>query len=77
MLSAEEFADSIGTSRVTVNAKRQSHQVLGLGCQAGLPFSEAGQIGEDGKPFSALPELFDCLGGSPWAVYRFLVRTSS
>jgi hypothetical protein len=74
MLSAEEFADLIGTSRMTVNAKRQSHQVLGLeGAKRGFRFPKW-QIGEDGKPFSALPELFDRLGGSSWAVYRFLVQ---
>jgi len=74
MLSAEEFADLIGTSRVTVNSKRQHHQVLGLeGAKRGFRFPKW-QIGEDGKPFSALPALFDLLGGSPWAVYRFLVQ---
>jgi hypothetical protein len=74
MLSAEEFADLIGTSRVTVNAKRQSHQVLGLeGAKRGFRFPKW-QIGEDGKPFAALPVLFDRLGGGSWAVYRFLVQ---
>jgi hypothetical protein len=74
MLTAEEFAHLIGTSRVTINAKRQNHQVLGLeGARRGFRFPKW-QIGEDGKPFAALPKLFDCLGGSSWAVYRFLVQ---
>jgi hypothetical protein len=74
MLSAEEFAELIGTSRVTVNAKRQNHQVLALeGAKRGYRFP-SWQVGEDGKPFSALPELFDRLGGNPWTVYRFLVQ---
>jgi hypothetical protein len=74
MLTVEEFAHLIGTSRVTVNAKRQNHQVLGLdGARRGFRFPKW-QIGEDGKPFAALPKLFDCLGGSSWAVYRFLVQ---
>ncbi len=74
MLSADEFAALIGTSRVTVNAKRQNHQVLGLeGAKRGYRFPEW-QVDEDGKPFAALPDLFDRLGGSPWAVYRFLVQ---
>jgi hypothetical protein len=74
MLTVEEFAHLIGTSRVTVNAKRQNHQVLGLeGARRGFRFPKW-QIGEDGKPFDALPKLFDCLGGSSWAVYRFLVQ---
>lgn len=74
MLSAGEFAELIGTSRVTVNAKRQNHQVLALeGAKRGFRFP-SWQVGEDGKPFSLLPELFDRLGGNPWAVYRFLVQ---
>jgi hypothetical protein len=74
MLTVEEFAHLIGTSRVTVNAKRKNHQVLGLeGARRGFRFPKW-QIGEDGKPFAALPKLFDCLGGSSWAVYRFLVQ---
>jgi len=74
MLNAEKFADLIGTSRVTVNARRQNHQVLGLeGAKRGFRFPKW-QIGDDGKPFSALAELFDRLGGSSWAVYRFLIQ---
>lgn len=74
MLSAEQFAELIGTSRVTVNTKRQNKQVLGLdGAKRGFRFPEW-QIGDDGKPFEALPALFERLGGGPWAVYRFLVQ---
>jgi hypothetical protein len=74
MLSAHEFAELIGTSRVTVNARRQARQVLGLeGAKRGYRFPEW-QVGEDGRPFAALPELFGRLGDSPWSVYRFLVQ---
>lgn len=74
MLSAEQFAELIGTSRVTVNAKRQSNLVLGLdGAKRGFRFPDW-QIGEDGKPFAGLPGLFERLGGGPWAVYRFLIQ---
>lgn len=74
MLNANQFAELIGTSRVTVNARRQNQQILGLeGAKRGYRFPEW-QIGQDGKPFAALPELFDRLGRSPWAVYRFLVQ---
>jgi len=74
MLSAEEFGKLIGVSRVTVNQKRQRREVLALeGAKRGYRFPEW-QIGADGKPFDALPELFDRLGRSPWEVYRFLVQ---
>ncbi len=74
MLSADAFAAALGTTRVTVNTWRQKHRVLGLdGARRGFRFPEW-QIGEDGKPFAVLPELFERLGGTPWAVYRFLVQ---
>lgn len=74
MLSAEEFAKMLGTSRVTVNTKRQAGQVLGLdGAKRGFKFP-AWQLDNDGKPYAELSLLHDRLGG-PWAVYRFLVRT--
>ena len=74
MLSAEEFARHLNTTRATINAKRQGHQVLGLeGATRGFRYPEW-QIGDDGRPFEELPALFEALGGSPWAVYRFLVQ---
>jgi hypothetical protein len=74
MLSAEAFAEHLNTTRATINTKRQAHQVLGLqGATRGFRYPEW-QIGDDGRPFEVLPQLFDVLGGSPWAVYRFLVQ---
>lgn len=74
MLSADQFAALLGTSRMTVNTKRQNRQVLGLdGAKRGFRFP-AWQIDEDGKPFATLPALFERLGGGPWSVYRFLVQ---
>ena len=74
MLSADQFAELLGTTRMTVNTKRQNHQVLGLeGAKRGFRFP-AWQVDEDGKPFAALPRLFERLGGGPWSVYRFLVQ---
>lgn len=74
MLSADEFAELLGVSRVTVNAKRQKHEVLALeGAKRGFRFP-AWQVDENGKPFEVLPKLFELLGDSPWTVYRFLVQ---
>ena len=74
MLSADQFAELLGTTRMTVNTKRRNHLVLGLdGAKRGFRFP-AWQVGEDGKPFAALPRLFERLGGGPWSVYRFLVQ---
>jgi hypothetical protein len=73
MLSAEAFAEVLGTTRVTVNTKRQSGQVLGLnGAKRGFRFP-LWQLDPEGKPFTALPILHQQLGGA-WAVYRFLVQ---
>jgi hypothetical protein len=74
MLSADAFAILLGTTRVTVNTKRQNRQVLGLeGATRGFRFPRW-QVGPNGKPFSALPDLFERLGDDGWAVYRFLVQ---
>lgn len=77
MLTAEEFAERLGVSRVTVNARRQKHELLGLdGAKRGFRFP-AWQVDEDGKPLGALPQLFELLGDSPWGVYRFLTQHHS
>lgn len=74
MLSADAFAERLGTTRVTVNTKRQHRQLLALeGAKRGFRFP-VWQIGSNGKPFAAIPDLFDRLGDDAWAVYRFLVQ---
>jgi hypothetical protein len=73
MLSAEAMAERLGTSRVTVNAKRQNGQLLGLdGAKRGFRFP-VWQLDAEDKPRPELPALHQRLGG-PWAVYRFLVQ---
>lgn len=73
MLNAEAFAKLLGTTRVTVNAKRQTGQVLGLeGAKRGFRFP-VWQLDRDGKPYEELPALLERLG-TPWAVYRFLLQ---
>ncbi|WP_053000807.1 hypothetical protein [Sphingomonas sanxanigenens] len=74
MLSADAMADRLGISRVTVNARRQRHELLGLdGAKRGFRFP-AWQVNDDGKPLEVLPQLFALLGPSPWTVYRFLTQ---
>ncbi|MGJ0508208.1 MAG: XRE family transcriptional regulator [Methylocystis sp.] len=73
MLSADAFAKLLGTTRVTVNTKRQSGQILGLdGAKRGFRFP-VWQLDAEGKPYAELGVLHERLGG-PWAVYRFLVQ---
>ena len=73
MLSADAFAKILGTTRVTVNTKRQSGQVLGLdGAKRGFRFP-VWQLDAEGRPYAELAMLHERLGG-PWAVYRFLVQ---
>lgn len=73
MLSADSFAKLLGTTRVTVNTKRQNGKVLGLdGTKRGFRFP-VWQINAEGKPYAELAALHERLGG-PWAVYRFLVQ---
>jgi hypothetical protein len=73
MLNADAFAELLGTTRVTVNTKRQAGQVLGLeGAKRGFRFP-AWQVDQDSKPYRELPALLEQLR-APWAVYRFLVQ---
>lgn len=73
MLNADEFARMLGTTRVTVNTKRQSGQILGLeAAKRGFRFP-VWQLDAEGKPYAVLVKLHELLGG-PWAVYRFLVQ---
>lgn len=73
MLSADAFAELLGVSRVTVNAKRQKNEVLALdGAKRGFRFP-AWQVDENGKPLGILAQLSETLGG-PWTVYRFLLQ---
>jgi hypothetical protein len=74
MLTAEAFARRLGVSRMTVNARRQKHELLGLdGAKRGFRFP-AWQVDEDGKAYDVLPKLFNLLGDNPWTVYRFLTQ---
>jgi hypothetical protein len=74
MLTADQFAERLGVSRMTVNARRQKHELLGLdGAKRGFRFP-AWQVDDDGKAFAALPQLFDLLGSNAWTVYRFLTK---
>ena len=73
MLNADAFAEVLGTSRMTVNTKRQNGQVLGLdGAKRGFRFP-LWQLDAEGRPYCELPVLHERLGGA-WAVYRFLVQ---
>lgn len=74
MLTAEQFAERLGVSRMTVNARRKKHELLGLdGAKRGFRFP-AWQVDDDGKAFAALPQLFELLGENAWTVYRFLTQ---
>lgn len=73
MLSADAFAGEIGATRETVNNKRKRHEILGLeGPKRGIRFPKW-QLSRSGDLLPRLPELFEALGGHPWAVYRFLL----
>lgn len=73
-LDAAAFADLLGVSSATVEAKRERREVLALENASGSFRFPAWQIDQEGKPFAILPKLFELLGDSPWAVYRFLIQ---
>jgi uncharacterized protein YjbI with pentapeptide repeats len=74
MLTTDEFGKLIGVTCGTVNQKRKRQEVLALKGVGRAPRFPKWQLGKDRRPFRALPELFDRLGGNPWTVYRFLVQ---
>jgi DNA-binding transcriptional regulator YiaG len=77
MLSSDDFAERLGTTRETVNTRRKENRVIGLnGARRGFRYP-AWQIGPDGKPYVELRELVARLGGNHWAAYDFLMATHS
>jgi hypothetical protein len=77
MLSADAFASRLGVTRTSINTWRKSGRVLALsGARRGFRYP-AWQISPEGRPFDALQGLFSTLGGSAWAVYRFLIQHHS
>jgi len=61
MLSAEAFAVMLGTTRMTVNTKRQNGQLLGLDAAGGGFRFPVGHLAADGKPYANLPMLLKLL----------------
>ncbi len=73
MVSADGLAQLLGTSRVTVNAKRKLGQHLELdAAKRGFRFP-VWQLDADGRPYPELAALQERLE-EPWASYRFLVE---
>ena len=76
MLSADDFARSIGVTREAVRQKAMRREALGLqGAKRGVRYP-AWQVTRDGGLLPDLPQVFALLGDSPWAVYRFLIQPS-
>ena len=74
MLSTEEMAERLGMSEEGVRLKRKRHEVLGLELAKRGIRHPAWQVLENQQLLPALPRLFDILGDSPWAIYRFLLQ---
>lgn len=76
MLGADDFAKLIGATRETVRKKLKRREILGLqGAKRGVRYP-AWQVTRDGGLLPGLPTLFELLGDSPWAVFRFLTQSS-
>lgn len=76
MLGADDFAGLIGATRETVRQKLKRREILGLqGAKRGVRYP-AWQVSRDGGLLPGLPTVFELLGDSPWAVFRFLTQPS-
>ena len=72
MLSAAQMAERLGTTEMTVGTMRKRHELLGIvGATRGYKYPEW-QLDENDKPFKALPQICERLGGSEWTLYRYL-----
>lgn len=78
MLDAEQMASRLGLTTVSVGNKRKRHELLGLvgASTRNCRFPEW-QLDENDTPYSALPDIFDRIGGSEWSVYRYLTTRHS
>lgn len=71
MLSAEQMAERMATTRDTVNRWRKNRRLLGLkGPKRGFRYP-AWQLSDRGAPFEALPAILEA-AGDPWSAYRAL-----
>ena len=76
MLGADDFAALIGATRETVRQKLKRREILGLqGAKRGVRYP-SWQVTKDGGLLPALPKVFELMGDSPWAVFRFLTQPS-
>lgn len=76
MLSSDEMKELMDVSRQTVNDQRRAGRLLGLqGAKRQFRYPRW-QIGNDGRPFAEIKDLYSILG-SPWPVYRFLTQKHS
>lgn len=72
MLSADDLANRLGVTRMTINVRRRQHELLGLeGAKRGYRFPEW-QLDARGRAFPEISELFEIIGDDPWEVFRFL-----
>jgi hypothetical protein len=74
MLSADQFAAMIESTRETVHQKRRRGEVLGLkGAKRGMRFP-IWQLIDGRRLLPVLPQLLAKFDSEPWAVYRFLLQ---
>ncbi len=74
MVTAEELGRRMGTTSVTVNAKRKARKLIGLEAATRGFRYPTWQLDSDGRPFAIIAKLFSTLGESPWTIYRFLTQ---
>jgi hypothetical protein len=73
MLTAQPFASAARLRRPSLDRHRKANLVIALKSELSGWRFPVWQLGADGKPFAAIPRLFEILG-SAWAVYRFLIQ---
>jgi hypothetical protein len=74
MVTAEELASRIGTTKETINQWRKAGRVIGVaGAKRGFRYPLQ-QLNQFGQPYEVIPGILRQLEGDHWAAWRFLLE---
>ena len=74
MVTAEQMAERIGTTKETVNQWRKSCRIIGVtGAKRGFRYPLQ-QLNQFGQPYEAIPHILKKVDGDHWSAWRFLLE---
>lgn len=74
MVTAEQMAERIGTTKETVNQWRKSCRIIGVaGAKRGFRYPLQ-QLNQFGQPYEAIPHILKKVDSDHWSAWRFLLE---